>query len=259
AFKSTKELRKFSPVWNGKVVEVAGYVQPGEDRNFIALDLSTEAGWEVVFHEYAHMLINGNLPEMPRWFDEGYADFCSSLRVQGKYVDIGLVPTGLGEVLINERWMNILDLFSVQPDSREYNESGSRRNVFYAESWLMVHYLMYSKTMGQAATYMNLTAQHVPPAEAIQRAFGMNAAKLQKALEQYFHGQMHYWRAALPADYKEKESYNSRPISPLEAQAVMADLHFHMRDHQEEAVAEFEQILKPDPDNMAANRGLGYV
>jgi len=44
AFRNTKELRKFSPVWNGKVVEVAGYFQPGEDRNFIALDLSTEAG-----------------------------------------------------------------------------------------------------------------------------------------------------------------------------------------------------------------------
>src|SRR4051794_31577152 len=58
AFRNSGDLRKNSPMFNGKPIELAGFYQMGEDRNFIALDLSTEDSYEVVFHEYAHMLLN---------------------------------------------------------------------------------------------------------------------------------------------------------------------------------------------------------
>src|SRR5438105_3680636 len=60
AFRSSKEIRKYSPLFNGKPVELAGYYQPGQDRNYIALDLSANNALEATFHEYGHMLLNGN-------------------------------------------------------------------------------------------------------------------------------------------------------------------------------------------------------
>src|SRR5438270_4236237 len=56
AFRDRKELDQVAPLYKGKPVELAGVYYGGEDRHFIAIDLSSPAGWAVVFHEYAHML-----------------------------------------------------------------------------------------------------------------------------------------------------------------------------------------------------------
>jgi hypothetical protein len=58
AFRNTKEFRQFAPLWHGKPTQLAGLYQGGEDRSFIMLDMSVENPWTVVFHEYAHQLMN---------------------------------------------------------------------------------------------------------------------------------------------------------------------------------------------------------
>jgi tetratricopeptide (TPR) repeat protein len=45
----------------------------------------------------------------------------------------------------------------------------------------------------------------------------------------------------------------------LQAQAALADLHAHSREHRDEATREFEAILKLDPNHELAHRGLGYI
>jgi len=60
AFRNTKELRQFAPLYNGKPTQVAGLFEGNTDRSFILLDMSVEDPWTVVFHEYAHQLLNGN-------------------------------------------------------------------------------------------------------------------------------------------------------------------------------------------------------
>ena len=47
AFRNTKGIRQYSPLFKGKPVEVAGYFQPGEDKNFIMLDMGQEDNWEI--------------------------------------------------------------------------------------------------------------------------------------------------------------------------------------------------------------------
>ena len=56
AFRNQGEFRKYAPLWKGKPVELAGYFQGADDRNFIALDMSANDPYAVVFHEYAHLL-----------------------------------------------------------------------------------------------------------------------------------------------------------------------------------------------------------
>jgi hypothetical protein len=65
AFRNTKEMRQIAPLFNGKPIQVAGLFQGGTDRSFIMLDMSVENPWTVVFHEYAHQLMNGNLQAEP--------------------------------------------------------------------------------------------------------------------------------------------------------------------------------------------------
>jgi tetratricopeptide (TPR) repeat protein len=266
AFRNGKELRQFAPLYGGKPIELAGFFLgnggrggPGanEERQYIALDLSQEDSWGTVFHEYAHLLINSNFPPSPVWFDEGFAEYCSSLKVDKKEIAIGLVKPELPELLSQSRWLKIVDLFSVSHDSQIYNRD-DRRSVFYAQSWLTVHFLMAKNMMKQVATYVRMTEdQHVAVPEAIRRSFGMEPEALGKAIEDYFRVGTMYFRAPTPPGV-EAIQFNSHPLSDLDIKSVMADLDYHSRDYRARGISEFEEILAKQPENVVANRGLGY-
>src|ERR1035438_2449812 len=82
AFRNSKELRQYAPLWKGKPVELAGLFQGSEDRTFIMLDVSVENPWTVVFHEYAHQLMNAMMTDsIDPWFEEGFAEYFSSIEV----------------------------------------------------------------------------------------------------------------------------------------------------------------------------------
>ena len=259
AFRDTRELRAVSPIWNGKPTQLAGFFQGGEDRNFIAIDLSSEAGWEIVFHEYAHLLINSNFPPMPVWFDEGFAEYCSSLKVTNQEIDFGLLPQGLPETLGVQRWMKTTDLLAVTHESADYNET-DRRSIFYAQSWLMVHYFMTKKQLREVSRYLDLVQnQHLSIRDAFAEAFAMEPDQFDKALRAYFQAQATYFRAPAPPQVETSSSYTARALGDLEARAVLADLHYHLKDYREQGIKEFEALIKQQPDNLVANRSLGYA
>ena len=47
-------------------------------------------------------------------------------------------------------------------------------------------------------------------------------------------------------------------MSMADAHAVLADIHAHSPDHKGQALAEFQDVLKMDPNNASALRGVGY-
>ena len=118
------------------------------------LDMSVENPWSVVFHEYAHQLMNGNIsaPTDP-WFDEGFAEYFSSIEVDSKQARVGKVPEIDYRILQQDGFMHIADLFKVRHDSTAYNESGDHRTVFYAESAMVVHYLYDNNLIPKMAAY----------------------------------------------------------------------------------------------------------
>jgi Flp pilus assembly protein TadD len=267
AFRNGKELRQISPLYNGKPIELAGLFlgngggsRPGSipERQYIALDLSAEDNWGTVFHEYAHLLINSNFPPSPVWFDEGFAEYCSSLKVDKKEVAIGLVKPELPQILNQNRWLKLVDLFSVKHDSKIYNRD-DRRSVFYAQSWITIHYFMSKQMMKQVSAFVTLAEdQHVPVPEAIRRGFGMEPEALEKAIEGYFHNSgVTYYRAPAPPG-ADTVSVTSRPLGELDVKTVMADLDFHTRDYHQRGIAGFQEVLAKQPENVVANRGLGY-
>ncbi|HET9839903.1 MAG TPA: hypothetical protein VFR84_16875, partial [Candidatus Angelobacter sp.] len=266
AFRNNKELRQYAPLYGGKPIELAGFFLgngghgspgAGSDRQFIALDLSGEDNWGTVFHEYAHLLINSNFPPSPVWFDEGFAEYCSSLKIDKKQIAIGLIKPELSALLSERPWLKLVDLFSVGHDSRIYNRD-DRRSVFYAQSWLTVHFFMSKGMMKQVSAYIHLSLdQHVPVPEAIRRAFGMEPEMLQRTIENYFRGSStHFYMPAPPGS--EAITFTSHPLNDLEVKSITADLDYHSRDYRQRGLAEFQEIIASQPDNVVANRALGY-
>src|SRR5208282_962219 len=200
--RNSKEMRAMSPVFNGKPTEDAGLFQPGDDRSFIMLDMSVEDLWSIVFHEYAHQLMNGNVSERTQpWFEEGFAEYFSSIEVDRKEARVGKIPEDTYRILQQEGMMRIADLFRVRQYSKTYNESGDHRNVFYAESSLLVHYLYDNQLVLKVADYFDLRLnQKKPIEEAVQQAFGMTPEQFDKILRDYLRsGRFRYHAVPTPS------------------------------------------------------------
>ena len=261
AFRNTKEMRQVAPLFNGKPTQVAGLFQGGSDRSFIMLDMSVEDPWVVVFHEYAHELMNGNLRgEFDPWFQEGFAEYFSTIEVDSKEARVGKIPRDEFLILQQMGMVKIADLFRVRQNSQTYNESGDHRSTFYAESGMLVHYIYDNQLMPKVGVYFDLEEnKHVPVEDAIQQAFGMSAAQFDKALRSYVSsGRYKYYAIPTPASIS-ANNYVATPLNAAASNAVLADIHLHSRDYQERALNEFQEILKSDPKNAAACRGLGYA
>jgi cytochrome c-type biogenesis protein CcmH/NrfG len=260
AFRNTREIRQYSPLFRGKVVELAGFCIPASDEDFIAIDMSQPNSWETVMHEYAHVLLDANyLPTAP-WFDEGFAEFFSTIKVGKNDVQVGDVLPEARALFQGER-LKLQELLEIQHHSETYNQNGQARDMFYVESWLLVHYLFDTNLVAKATQYFVLTNnQGVPVSQAVQTAFGMSIHELSDALFAYLRSNK---IRLINYKYKDQivtdEQATVRPIDPLEVRTQLADLHLHELDHIEQGVKELDAVVTENPSQAEAQRALGYA
>jgi tetratricopeptide (TPR) repeat protein len=209
AFRNDKSYYQLAPLHQGQPIGVPGFFLPGEDQDFIVLNLSEEEPWRAVAHDFAAMLLNFNYPPAQGWFDEGLAEYFSSIRLDNRQVELGgdpeLRPSLNEDLLGNQReahpskslvellgaqvWLPLPDLFSMKHDPSALNQ-GTHHTLYYAESWIVMHYLLHEKKLPETGAYFDLVLnQHVSVEEAIQKAYGMSSAQLEKAVKDYFHSQ----------------------------------------------------------------------
>jgi len=209
AFKNDKTYYQAAPLRHGQPIDVPGFFLPGEDQDFIVLNLFEDESWRAVAHDFAQMLLSYNYPPAQGWFDEGLAEYFSSIRVDNKQVEIGGDPElrpavtedllgnqhdahpakSLTELLGAQVWISIPDLFTMKHDTSTSNE-GTHHTLYYAESWIVMHYLLHEKKLPETGTYFGLVLnQHLPVEDAIQQAFGMSSAKFEQAVKDYLHSQ----------------------------------------------------------------------
>jgi len=213
ALKSDKTYYQSAPLRQGRdnqaqPIDAPGFFLPGEDQNFIVLNLFEEEPWHAVAHDFAHLLLNYNYPPAPGWFDEGLAEYFGSIRVDDKRYEIGgdpelhaaftedllqnqreirNPPKSLTELLGGQVWLALPDLLTLKHDTSTYTE-GTRHTLFFAQSWMTMHYLLHEKKLPETGSYFGLVEnQHVPVEEAIQKAYGMTPAQFDQAVKDYFH------------------------------------------------------------------------
>src|SRR5580698_992541 len=126
AFKNDKDYYQSSPLHQGQPISVPGFFVPGEDQNFIVLNMFEEESWRAVAHDFAHLLLNYNYPPVQGWFDEGLAEYFGSIHVDNKQVEIGGDPE-LGNAFAQ-------DLLENQREVR--NPPKSLRELLSGQVWL---------------------------------------------------------------------------------------------------------------------------
>ena len=165
-----------------------GLFQAGEEKNYIALrtDEQGEFPYLIVYHEYVHLILNLNFQHIPLWLNEGYATFLGSATLLPKSGRLGQPNQSELNVLQQTKLLPLDVLFRVDHDSPYYNEA-EKTNVFYAESWALVHYLMTDPVRQkdkQLGKYIASVEAGRDPVDAAKFAFG-DLGQLKKQLDSY--------------------------------------------------------------------------
>ncbi len=272
ALRSGEEYSKVVPTRQGQGIAAAFFL-PGDDRNYFVLNLAKEESWRAVSREFALVFLNYNYPPTQPWFDEGFAEYFSSLRFENKQAQIGEDPDTFTELLNSTAWLAIADLFAAHPDTAA-GKDNSRHTLFYAQSWIVMHHLLSQNKLQETGTYFDLIQnQKLSAEEAIQKAYGMSSAQLGQAVMDHFHS------LAQPTQPAEKgrqpvaagiqilevappdqigSSIQELPLA--QGQALVAEMSLRLPEHREQAVQELETITsQPKLDNVVARRALAWA
>ncbi len=241
----------------------AGLFLPGTDETFILVDASGDP-WHAVYHEYAHELLNANTgTTVQTWFDEGFAEYFSTLESSSKGTRLGQVPVSELQFLRqNGKLIRLSELTAIRQESQTYSRNGQAQSMFYAESWLLVHYLFDHQLISRVEPFFALMESGTSLTDATQAEFGLSSSRLEADLLEYAKGERFRY-FALPATDAPIETTVAE-LSLTTSQAFAADVRWHTKsvhakDDTQAYIAELRNLLEREPNNPVVLRQLGLA
>ncbi len=294
ALKSDKQYGMVAPA---KQSTAGGFYVPGSDRVYIVLNLFEADPWRAVAHPLAHYLLNFNYPPAQGWFDEGLAEYFGSIEI-GKQVEIGgdpelapewhedvfdemrrdpKTPQSLTQLVSSPVWLSMVDLFTMKHDGSGARE-GTHNTLYYAQSWMVVHYLINKNKMPEAGTYFDLVLnQKVPVEKAVVQAFDLSPEQMEDAVKTYFKSLSGLGIAldqskkpiANPADMQQPDHFALpfgaddigmavSSVKEEEASAVIDDAMARIPEHRDQALRALQRLTADPKDSEGAHRGLAW-
>ena len=227
-FGSDASFAPYKPRFEGRAVEAAGVFLQNDDINYILVSAEAfEQAFKIVFHEYSHFLLGNWSEAVPIWLNEGMAEVYATFqdRDGGKSAVLGLFDAGHLQLLQGRPLIPLRELITIDHKSPTYNE-GTRRGVLYAESWALVHFLMFGDEARRPQLQAFLSAIKIgtPAGQAFGEAFG-DIDVLDKDLRNYIR---RFRFPAMRVDFGEKvdggTTARGEPIAEPQASAYLGDV-----------------------------------
>lgn len=135
----------------------------------------------VVLHEYVHHFMMQHFPfAYPSWVVEGYAEYFMTARFEK---DAVLVGHPMRATASGARDMPLSRLLTESPWNLDTPEL---REAFYAQSWLLTHYLISDASRrNMLRAYLKDVAEGADSVPAMEKATGMTLAQMQGELRGY--------------------------------------------------------------------------
>jgi tetratricopeptide (TPR) repeat protein len=241
---------------------VPGYFLPTLREAVIVL--RTGDGWrldatERLRHDYVHYLLrNSGGYDQPLWFDEGAAEFLSTIAVNGDRVDLGRLRDEHVRLLRDQPWVPMIRILR----ATSLEEWGPRkRKLFQAEAWAFVHYLNFGleepgRGQAQLRRYLSEIANGEGIERAVRKAFGVDSSDLDRALQRFIRSDR-FGSVALRIGNREPAGAPS--LTPLARDQVVDRLGWLSISlgRAEQAKRYFDRAVAANPDNSRAHAGLG--
>ena len=263
-FKDDAAYRPFEPLYSGQSTGVVGFFQSNPDVDYITLSVDRKhvrSAEALAFHEYVHLLVRNSFSNAPLWFNEGLAEYYSTLEISdnNKKVTLGK-PMSYRVQTLRERELLPLEALLKVDDRSPYYTEQDKRNLFYAESWALIHYLLSGNRRQQLSTYLELVAKGMEIEAAFRQAFQSDFATIEAELRAFllrnkFPQQVITFDKRLEFD---TTLTRSAPLSEAETQFYLGDLLLHT-NRLDEAAGYLQKALALEPGFARAHASLGVI
>ncbi|HVT45971.1 MAG TPA: DUF1570 domain-containing protein [Thermoanaerobaculia bacterium] len=225
------------------------------EGNYILVNAGATRQYErIVHHELIHYFLNNTIPDAPAWFSEGMAEFYSTFSVSGKKAYVGAPIEEHVRLLKRERMLPMLDLVTRGVETEEF-VSGVKQSVFYAQSWLFVHYLLVDGSSGarQLNAFLERMKKGTPPAENFVLSFGRSAEDFERVLRNYLRQRVLISLVLPTEELPVAERPTPRTVSVEEMLYQFGDLVLHIAPESPvEARLYLEEALRIEPGHAAS-------
>jgi hypothetical protein len=165
-----------------------GFYATSPDGIVAVVDHGSRQDWsthqEVLFHEYAHHFMLQYFPAAyPLWYVEGFAEYVATVRFVEDAIEFGRFNEARASwVSYRSGWLPLEAILFGRTDRL----GGEQVAKFYAQSWLLTHYLMRDpERRAQLGRYLTAVTQGQDARQAFAAAFGTNPSVMQRALSRY--------------------------------------------------------------------------
>lgn len=287
AVNDNNEYAQLAPQINGQPLHAPGFWLGGEDRIFVVLNLSQPDSWRAIEYQFARYLLNYNYPPTPAWFDEGFAQYFASLNFTPKNTELGSDPRlnpgsqlassgakgqSFSKLLSTSTWMPWTDLLTTKSEAKQ-------DNLFSAQSWILLQYLLNKDKMSELGRYFGLIElQNIPIDQAIQQAFGMSVAQLDQDVKAYFQSiepklsapaaaprpgappaPQPIYQTALPFSLGDIGT-SSHDVPLPEAQALVDEMELRIPGRRQHAFDDLEKLIAGEKtETVVAHRALAWA
>jgi tetratricopeptide (TPR) repeat protein len=246
-------------IWKKKGAKPGGVFQHGWEKQTVMVRLDVQGDFKknLIYHEYTHSILHMNSRWLPTWLDEGMAEFYGYTRFEQHKIYIG-APTALAP-LLQETPIPIEKLLTM-PEPLFHGADENSAEHFYAESWALVHFMVFGRGMGHGAKlqdFFQLIQQNVDQEKAFVQVFGSFAA-MNKALDVYMRSMA--FGAAVYSDPPQivEKDFAVTTLTMAQTEAELAGFHIWNQDLAS-AKPLVEQALKDDPKLGYAHEEKGYL
>lgn len=252
-FSAMVELKNAIGAFHGG--QFANYVLYEQTRN-------DQLAREVVFHEYMHFVLHNNPGVIyPAWYNEGLAEVFSTLTERNGAIQLGDIPKGRAYTVASLGLMPTERLLEIDYRSADFR---AHRLIpqFYAQSWLMTHYLMIGndERARQLGTFITKLSGGASNAEAMQAAFGIDTHQLHSEVQRYVRsGKLKAFRIRFKEPLPTAQNAPLRVLNDADAQAFLGLAALRTNKDGQRAWRFFDRALKEDASNPLACAGAAIV
>lgn len=171
-------------VWPDIPDSIAGFYSRSDGRIYAVVDTDAFDSDRTLFHEYAHhYMFQYHNEAYPGWFVEGFAEYFAPSDMRMGRIRYGLYREGRVYSLNQRRdWVPMEDVLN----SRLRTETARDGAAYYAQAWLLTHYLLGApERHRQLAGYLAAVQRGDDPMVALETQIGRTPEELRDDLRSY--------------------------------------------------------------------------
>jgi tetratricopeptide (TPR) repeat protein len=237
-----------------------GIMFSGSEKMYIGIRANASGHFPYleIFQNYAREILRLSYRKLPPWLEEGYSTVYGSLSFTDRGVRLER-PDPEDLSVLFESPLLPLDLVLHVDRASPYYSPGNRQSVYFAESRVLLHYLIGDPLFTQTKAlekYVNAVDGGADSLKAARDAFG-DLIQLQANLDVFVKNV-----SGGPADLAISGGSDSggpaRTLSAAEIEARTADF-LALRGRSEDAEDKLAEALMTEPTLAEAEQSLGFI